>query len=471
MADASGIDWVVKHHKLGDKPWDVQAEGVRRSKGLRRYGYFLEQGLGKTALTLNDFATDDAVDLMVVVAPNSFKLDWTYAPGDWGLDFKTGMWPKDPLPTNEERMVYAVNYEAMRDVAFRPLDALFKKRRVQFTIDESSALKHFGSATSMSALALSKRATKVRELNGTPMTQSVMDYFIQLKCLGELDGWTPKAFRNQFAGEEVGFKGTKKIVGMKNEDELSAILSRCVFRALKEDWRKDLPPRMFVPVRLEMTAKQARHYKEMLDDFMTVAGDVEVLAKMVLTQMDKLRQISSCLAMQDGKAEWLEKPSKIPKVRACLDIADGYGKTIIVYNYRETGLMLKEVFEEQGFLPAMLRGQMKPDHLREEKRRFNEDRECRVILAQESAACMGHDLLGSKGCDRATKMAFFENSFNLRDRLQMLDRNHRGEADQECTVFDLVTSPMEQRVIDGLLAKKDQADIIDDLVRMLTMAA
>jgi len=175
--------------------------------------------------------------------------------------------------------------------------------------------------------------------------------------------------------------------------------------------------------------------------------------------------------MQDGKVEWLEKPSAIPKVQACLDIADGYGKTIIVYNYVPTGEMLRETFEKAGFNPAVLRGRMRPEHLREEKARFNEDRACRVILAQEAAACMGHDLLGSTGCDRATKMAFFENSFNLRDRLQMLDRNHRGEADQECTVYDFVTSPIEQRVIDALVAKKDQADIVDDLVRMLTMAA
>jgi len=467
----SDVRWVLNHAKFGTRPWDVQAEGMRRSQGRSHYGYFLEQGLGKTALTLNDFAVDDSVDLMVVVAPNSFKLDWTYAPKDWGLDYKTGMWPKDPLPEKYERAVYAINYEAMRDSAFRPLEQLFKKRRVQFTIDESSALKHFGSSNSAQTFALAKRATKVRELNGTPMTQSVMDYFMQLKCLMELDGWTPKAFRNRYAVEEVGFKGIKKIVGMKNEDELSELLSRCVFRALKEDWRKDLPPRVFVPMRLEMTNKQLKHYNEMLHDFMTVCGDVEALAKLVLTQQDKLRQISSGLIMQDGKVEWLDKPMALPKVRACLDIMDGYGKTIVVYNYRPTGEMLLETFKEQGFNPAVLRGQMKPEHQREEKRRFNEDDDCRVILAQEAAACMGHDLLGSKGANRATKMTFFENSFNLRDRLQMLDRNHRGEADQECTVYDLVTSEMEETVIEALVAKKDQADIVDDLVRFILKRA
>lgn len=457
--------WLLKHAKFGNKPWAVQTEGLRRSEGHKRFGYYLEQGLGKTALTLNDFVADASVDIMVVVAPNSFKLDWCYAPGDWGVpEITTGYWPKNPLPDKDEKAIYSINYEAARSGALAQLEKLCKTRRVALTLDESSVLKHFGSNTSSAALALAKRATKVRLLNGTPQTQTVMDHFIPLKCLGELDGWPPNSFRNRYAVQAVGFKGVKKIVGQQNEEELVQILDRCTFRALKEDWRKDLPPRLFVPVHLEMTSRQNKHYKQMEDEFLTTIGALDVTANMVLTQMSKLQQISSCLAMQDGNHEWIEEPKNIPKVAACMEIADGPGKTVVVYNYKPSGAMLMDAFDKAGMKPAVLRGQMKPEEQRREKARFNDDPECRVIVAQEAAACMGHDLLGSYGNDRATKMAFFENSFNLRDRLQMLDRNHRGEADQTCTVYDFVSTPIEERVIEALNYKKSQADVIDTMV-------
>ena len=457
--------WLLNHKKFGNKPWAVQAEALRRSAGHDRYGYYLEQGLGKTALTLNDFVADDDVDVMLTVAPNSMKLDWTLAPEAWGFpDIPTGYWPKHPIPVHQDKMVYSINYEAARDAALDDLVKLCKRRRVLLNLDETSTLKHFDSATSRAALALSKVATKVRLLNGTPQTQTVMDHFIPLKCLNELDGWKPASFRGHFAEMKVGFKGKKKISGQKNVDELAAILDRCTFRALKEDWRKDLPPRVFVPVHLEMTARQRKHYEEMADEFITVVGGIEVTANLVLTQMDKLQQLASGLARQYDKFEWVEDPRKLPKVDACLQIADGYGKTIIVYKYKPSGDMLMETFSKAGFQPAVVKGGMRAEDLKNEKERFNEDSECRVIVVQEATGCMGHDFLGSYGADRATKMAFFENSFNLRDRLQMLDRNHRGEADQECTVYDFVTSPIEQHVIDILNDKKTQADMIDSLV-------
>ena len=81
---------------------------------------------------------------------------------------------------------------------------------------------------------------------------------------------------------------------------------------------------------------------------------------------------------------------------------------------------------------------------------------------------MGHTLIAGEGKDRCAMMIFVENSFSLRDRLQMLDRNHRGAQDQACTVYDLVASKTEAKIIKGLNANKAAADMIDDLVKSLT---
>ena len=50
----------------------------------------------------------------------------------------------------------------------------------------------------------------------------------------------------------------------------------------------------------------------------------------------------------------------------------------------------------------------------------------------------------------------------------MLDRNHRGEQDQACAVYDLVASAVERKIIKALNENKAAADMIDEIVAALT---
>ncbi len=258
----------------------------------------------------------------------------------------------------------------------------------------------------------------------------------------------------------------KQVVGTTNEEVLQSIIGGCSFRALKSDWRKDLPPQNDVLVHLEMTAKQHRHYDEMMNEFFTIIDGLDVPAQMVLTQMDKLRQISSCIAMHKGELRAIETPANNPKIVAAKEIIEnGPGKVVIVYTYKQSGEQLYEALKK--CVPAVLKGGMtdlgKTAFF--EKNRFNMDPSCRVLIAQQSAACMGHTLLGGEGTDRCSRMIFYEDSFSLRDFLQMRDRNHRGEQDQPCYYYHLVTSPMDQTVINALVAKKSQSDAMDDMIK------
>jgi hypothetical protein len=96
---------------------------MKRSAGRDRYGFYLEMGLGKSALTLNEFVDRDDVDLCIVIAPQSFKLSWPAFVQEYGLGFlRSGYWPRDPLPFNWETGVYSINYEAVsRSQAKEPL--------------------------------------------------------------------------------------------------------------------------------------------------------------------------------------------------------------------------------------------------------------------------------------------------------------------------------------------------------------
>lgn len=470
------VPWYLTHKKYGNEPWAVQREALNRAEGKSRYGHFLEQGLGKTALILNEFMhakTCGDVDLLLIVCPNSFKLSWVSALEEWGLlKLKAGIWPKS---SPFEKDVYVMNWEAIRtEAGIRFLRQL--KREVFLAYDETSYIANPSAQVTKKAIDVARCAKIVRILNGTPQTHSVVDYYGQLKCLNELNGYLLGTFKGHFAQiitQEVTARGgetrdIQTIVGSKNEPELAAILDRCSFRATKAEWRKDLPPRIISTIEVEMTPAQKRHYKEMKKEFITTVDTLQIKAELVLTQLSKLRQISSGIVIQNGVEALLEPIENNNKFSACFELFKAQsGKAIIVYNYKLTGKILRILCEKEGIKAAYLQGQMKPIELEEQKRLFNENSEYRIILCQQAAACMGHTLLGGSGADRCTTMIFAENSFSLRDRLQMLDRNHRGEQDQTCTVYDLVTSPVERKIIAALNAHKKEADLMDDLVLAL----
>lgn len=475
------IPWYLCHRVHGKRPWAVQREALNRSEGHARYGYFLEQGLGKTALTLNDFVHHDEVDLMLTVAPNSFKLDWALANDEWGVGhISSGYWPRDPIPFDAEQMSYVVNFEAVsRSSAVRQFQKLMEKRRVLLNIDESTAIANPDSGIAKAVNQLAKRATMVRENNGTPLTNSVVDYYMQLKVLDQLDGWSPVTFRNRYA-TKGGFMGRQIMrfdsdgePAIRHKEELYAILDRCSFRALKKDWRKDLPPQMpDTPLHLEMTNRQLAHYREMLEEFVTIVGDVNVTADLIITQMLRLQQLSSCLASTGDQYTFIEEPKNNPKLKALRDlIASGTTKVIVVYVFKPSGEMLLEQLTQMGLNPAVIRGQMKPEDIIEQKRRFNDDADCRVLLGQQRATFRGHTLIGGPGRDRCDRMAFYERSFSYYEYAQIRDRNHRGAQDAICNYWQLITSPAEQGAIEIVQNKKDLAVAVDSVVTQIRSGA
>ena len=464
------VKWHLKHERWGRQPWPVQLAYLKAAAGRERYANHSEQGLGKSASNLNEFVSFSDVDLNIVLAPSSFVADWTLAPAEWGLGFmQTGMWGHDPLPYNWECGVYGIAHETLRgsERARLALLELFRQRRCMLTFDESTGIKNHTSLLAKYCVGqLVKDAKYVRLNNGTPLVQNVLDYFAPLKMLGQINGMNAFAFRNRYA-KMGGFMG-RQVIGM-NEDrkeELARMLDGCSFRALKRDWRKDMPEQLEVPVHLEMTDKQHQHYATMMQEFYALIGEEEVSADMVLTQRIKLQQISSCLLMKDGRAFWLEEPKHNPKLKAALDLmATGHGKLIVVYFFDPSGRMLIEQFEKEGYKPAWITGGMKKDDLIEQKRRFNDDSSCRVLVGQIDQTSRGHTLLGRKGNDRCHRLFFYETSLSLMHVSQMNDRNHRGEQDETCYLYWPIASPIDQINVDILTKKKTMAAGMDALIR------
>lgn len=448
----------------------VQTEARKRAAGRSGYAYFMEQGLGKTGTTITEYLDEKEagrVDFLCVVCPNSLKSTWEEEIKEWTTELTVKTWPEyDPRKSREQPHVFLMNYEALIQTGFEAAMRFLQSGRVMLVLDESHRIKSHTAQTAKKALICTKYAKIRRVLTGTPLGQNVMDLWPQLRFIGELDGVNPFAFRNHFA-VMGGYMG-KQVTGYKNEAELHKLLDSCSFRALKKDWLKDLPEKLPPVTRdVQMTSEQLMTYQEMKEDFYTMVQRHEISADQVINQMERLAQIGrGFLYDETGKAIELVKPELNPCYKELQAIREQVlGKTIIITVHRYATMMLMDLMPDAAFI--IKEGLMKErgTSVEEQKARFNNDPKCRDIIVQISVGALGHTLLGGPGDDRCSTTIFYENSYNLIDRKQGEDRNHRIGQDKGVSYFDLAASPIDRKVIKALQRKQEIVKAIIDAVK------
>jgi len=463
---------------LNGEPFKVQSISDQKAGFQRGYNWWLEQGLGKTAVALQNFMrwrtrTDGApAQRLIVVTLNSMRLAWKAEIERWIPEkLSIEVWPDKPQANPD---VFIVNYESLAGQGrgwgrgYDRASELANSAPTMLVVDEGHRIKTPGSRWSKSVLGLAKDCVARRGLTGTPMSQSVMDLYPQLKLAGQLNGLNQFVFRNRYAlrGGHMG----KQIVGINQArlPELNQILDECSFRALKSEWT-DLPPKMPpVVIPLEMPKELEPAYRSMMTEFLVEvesrAPDDPILARLVVTQMGKLQQISSGFIYDEYKeAHTLVPLNKLPKYRALLDLLDGLGesKLLVFCHFRPTS---KYLVEELSTLPggcAFLVGGMTIEEMEAQKSRFNQDGGPRVLVAQVSVGSAGHTLLGGPNQPCYTT-AFFENNFVLVDREQSMDRNHRYGQKSPVSYYDFVSSEIEKHVLKALHDKKSLVQAVID---------
>lgn len=484
MTDFPKVKWL-----LDCKPRDVQIEATARSfygfkikdhrddepnpKWLRKpgpalgWGHWMEMRLGKTPTMYNEFElfmSEYGMETLFIFSPNSYKVDWALEATKFGVsiplypyetsDYKSSL---KFLKDNKGKCGLVINYESL---IYNQTKDLLEKHVNKTTVvaaDESIKLKNPSSLTSKSALLLTKEAAFTRTLTGLPMTQGPQDLYTQLRFGRQLSGSNFYSFRNRFC-KMGGFKN-KKVVGPRNEEELKEVLIKGAFVAKRKDWGRPTVPEYY-DVMLSMHPVQARYYKEMDKDFITMLDSgQEITVDQVISKMMKLQQISSGFVYDEtGVAIDLIDPTETPKVKKLLELLEDEieGKVVIPYHYSKSGDVLREVLKQ--YEPAVIRSSqwMKKNELdaNDEKSRFNTDPKCKVMIANIQNIKYGHFLAGNEK-DRCSTMVFYENTYSLDDRSQVEMRNTAAEQDWTNVYLDFVSSPVEKNAIKALVAKEN----------------
>lgn len=455
----------------------LQLLALEKARDKVGYAYFCEMGLGKSLLALAEFLTyvePRKATRLVIVAPNSFKPGWATEISKHRLNLAVHVYSASKHKKAEEFCstpkwhvppVLIVNYEALRLAKTQQLIFDFVDRRnAMLVLDESIAIKNPTAKRTKAAHKIVREFAYIRLLSGRPQTQGPHDLWAQLHAIGATKpGENFYAFRNVYC--RMGGWENREVVGIQNAKQLQKRMEPFVIIAKKKDWLQELPDKSYTSraYDLQDAPELNREYVRMEEEFLAYLKDKEhkivdkVEASIALVKYTKLQQLHCGFIHDDeGEPKWLVEDKDNPRLQALLDaMAETDGKVCVCYKHRFVGEQLWKVFVDREMHPARITGGMKDKAIEEEKRLFNDDPKCRVMLLQLDSSKYGHTLIGDQSSteNACFTMLFYQNEFSLDTRSQIEDRIHRIGQKNAALYVDLTGSRMDQRMAAALQYK------------------
>jgi SNF2 family DNA or RNA helicase len=369
--------------------------------------------------------------------------------------------------------------------------------------DESHAFKDPSTRRWRTVRALRDRSRQALGLTGSPIGNSFADLWTQFELCGsgESGFMSSRHFRKRYGKylPVAGVPGVERLVGMKNVPELQKTVARLAFvltkpeaglslpEKIRDQWEVGLGPRAraayesmreFLVVRLAEDEADARAAGRVL----TVESSLVKLLRLAQITSGHVAWDPEFPAGEDGEleertVEQLDDPN--PKVEAVLEILgaedrDPQGKTIVWACWREDLRALSARLDAAGIDHVSYHGGVDFDDREEAVRRFNEDRLCRVFVANQQTAgeglnLVGYDLKNPRGSRTyADHEIFFSQGWSSIMRSQAEDRAHRRGTRVQLRITDLVApGTIDEEIRERVTEKLETAERLTDLRGLL----
>lgn len=496
-----------------------QLEALDKSNGKRNFAYFMEQGLGKTWTTLADaerYYNVGKVECLVVIAPNGVHTNWVkrecpehlsadyiaYAwKGTQKLKTKKGKaeWERmfaDHYPKGEVPLrVFAFSIDSvMTKEGFKCILEVLNKYQCMMVMDEATRIKNPSAKRSKLTCELATYALCRRILTGTPMPRAPEDLFMQFNFLkpGLLGTKSFRAFKSEFTvlleeGDPEMQAILKKLAGkcfgipqvakkddrgqpmFKNLDKLKRLMEPHVFRATKEEYLTDLPPKMYKFIFFEMTSKQRDIYDELKNELtylMEYKGQEENVAFELIASRTKMKQVTSgFIKVMDELV--LMPPEDNPRLSAFKDyikgvLEDDPGRKFIVWAmFKEEMKQIVDFLESEGVVCGVYNGETSRERRDEIIDGFQKgnvaDGGIQAFVGHAAAAGIGITLTA------ADLAIYYSCSYDNELRKQSEDRNHRIGTKSSVLYVDFIAEDsIDEDIQLNLSRKQKTADYVLD---------
>ena len=499
--------------EIGDRDlFPHQRAGVEFLATAKRALLADEPGLGKTAQAIRALKKmhDDGEQVFpaLVICPNTLKKNWEREFDRWwpgvNVTVINGSAVKRRGQFEQQSDVIVINWESLRthsrlssygaialarcvdckghdsritparcEVHTRELNEIDFKAVIADEIHRSKDPK---SKQTRALWAATGDANIRYALTGTPIANNVIDLWPILHWL-EPKEWPSKTkWIDRMIDTMINAFGGMMVLGVKAhmEDEFYAAINPRMRRMLKSRVLPWLPEVITERRDVEMGAKQAKAYKQMLEHMITLleSGD-SLIASNPLTQTLRLLQFASSYADvsvdETGKEKvTLSDPSC--KVDALMDdIKNGdFGddSVAVCAVSRQLIEILSARLTKEGIEHGLITGAQDQDERQKSIDDFQSGK-TKWILFTAQAGGVGVTLT------TARRLVMLQRPWSLVDYKQALDRVHRiGSEIHDCVIItDYVTEgTVEERVIQALDTKSDNFEqIVRDKEQLLKM--
>lgn len=513
-----------------------QRVGLMFTLGRMMSGLTMKQGTGKTAVVINRVSLEAARKKAGILEPGNTKMYRVLiiCPPRLRYNWQKEFQKFSTVPGQVVRLAGGADarhrklLECIREdsrVAFSAgiisidsldgmIDALVRVPWDLVVIDESHYIKNPKTLRFKTVIQLRETFAARRRmiLTGTPMANTVKDYWPQMEFLGQgASGFLSYEkfgeFHVQYAkpSKQAQMSGVpKKAIGTDNIPLLQERIARLFFEITKEEANLQLPAKVYDVVEVSMTAKQRKVYaslqSSLIAEIESALADTTrtVTADHVLTMLLRLAQVTSGFINVKGEIDpatgALLYPDEIvrienddnPKIAAMMEILtdperDPRGKTIIWANFREDVRRISEALTAAGIrhagYHAGINHQYRYASAEDAVDALNCIEDCKVLIGTPQSAAEGHNMVGydTANPDRfdtfVDQEIFFSMNWSMLQRLQAEDRAHRRGTRCVVRITDLVClgtidEEIRARVVEKKAAASMMADIRDILVRL-----
>ena len=467
----------------GFPPYDHQKRAVNEAvHNMMSHGFhalFMEMGTGKTKVAIDSWMVMVAKGLsgaLLVVCPKSLMSTWVdeELPKHLAINAMVGKWDGkttgkgqrefDLLLQSASAIVYVVNVEAfqtMNETLRARLSGILRGRKVMMVVDESSTIKGADAKRSKSIKAAGQLAALRLILTGTEISKSPLDLYMQFEFL-KPGFWGTRSFfmfKQKYAILEdaygPGGRTFKKIVGYQKVTELVDSIAPYTTRALKKDCM-DLPEKIRVTIKVEMTMPQTKVYQELKKYMATILESGEVMTiQNKLSLFAKFRQITGGTLRDREQIVVIEpNPGKLAALLA--DVEDTDEQAIVWCAFRGEVDLVSKALSKYGEV-VTFDGSTDIDERDESKLAFQEGRK-RFFVANMKAGAYGLNL---QNCHL---QYFYSRDLSPQANWQAEDRSHRPGQKSPCVYKALVCSGTVDERVEELISKSaDLRDMLRDM--------
>lgn len=471
------------------QPMAHQVTGLALSEGKRNFAFLMEQGTGKTWLTLADVERcfiGNKIDALLVIAPNGVHSNWTRIEIPTHLEIPVHAYTWNGKPTtkkakkafddfwigldkNPNLRVFVINIDAVNTAAGYDAAELFLNSfRTMAVVDESTRIKNPNSKRTEKTIELGRLAIARRILSGTPLTKAPTDVFSQFDFLkpGLLGTTSYRAFVAEYAVllrhdspqmqaimKKIGGRGVPQIVAedangnkmWRNLDKLAKMIEPHSYRVRKEDCL-DLPPKVYKTITFELDPKQRMVYDRLKEDY-HYDNDGDDMSFEAIATRTKLKQVTSGFINVFGEAQLID-PSSNPRMSAFRDaLEDADGQFIVWAMFEEEINQIMAVLDEYKISYCHYYGKTSKEARIQAIDDFQAGRK-QAFIGHAAAAGIGITLTAARTA------YYYSCSFDNELRLQSEDRNHRIGTTTKVLYVDFVAEDtIDEDVMKSLATK------------------